>query len=218
MNYKNKKEYKPKSIVREYVEVLVISMALFLFIRTFVVQAFKIPSGSMLPTLQIGDHILVSKFIYWFTEPKRGDIIVFKYPRDKKRDFIKRMIGDSGETILIDELQVYINGKPLKEAYAYHRLKISRGEHISPRDNFGPLKIPDDSVFMMGDNRESSMDSRYWGPLKKKLILGEAFIIYWSIKPYQNPDPTAPFYIQVINYIASFKDRIRWERFGMILR
>lgn len=207
-----------KSIIREWVEVIVISVSLFLLIRTFGVQAFKIPSGSMLPTLQIGDHILVSKFIYWFTEPKRGDIIVFKYPKDKTRDFIKRAVGLSGETLQINEQEVYVNESPLKESYAYHQEELSIANYISPRDNFGPIDIPSDSVFVMGDNRESSMDSRYWGPLKKDLIKGEAFVIYWSIKPYQNPTPQAPLYKQVINYLVSFKNRIRWERLGMILR
>jgi len=206
-----------KSVIREYVEAIVIAIALALVIRTFIVQAFKIPSGSMIPTLQIGDHILVNKFIYWFSEPKRGDIIVFKYPRDMSRDFIKRVIGLPGETIQIKDQKVYINGKLLPEPYVIHSEKISPASYTSPRDNLGPLRIPDDSLFVMGDNRDSSMDSRYWGTLKKELILGKAFIIYWSIKPTPPYKTQASFFNHFLHYLISFKDRIRWERLGKLL-
>jgi signal peptidase I len=215
MEDKNKK----RSIageIWEYIKAFAVAIVLALIIRTFVVQAFKIPSGSMIPSLQIGDHILVNKFIYWFTEPQRGDIIVFKYPRDKRRDFIKRVVGLPGETIRITERQVYINDKPLTETYAYHQQQVPPGEYISPRDNFGPLKIPLDSVFVMGDNRDSSMDSRYWGPLKKNLIRGEAFLIYWSIKPY--PNPWSFIFSHPLNYLTSFRNRIRWQRLVMVIR
>jgi signal peptidase I len=212
-----KREYTKKSVIREYVEVILVSTLLFLFIRSFVVQAFKIPSGSMLDTLQIGDHILVSKFIYWFTDQKRGDIIVFKYPKDKKRDFIKRAIGLPGETIQIKDQVVYIDGKPLEEIYTQHQKKVPLMEQITPRDNFGPFKIPEDSIFVMGDNRDSSMDSRYWGALKKELIRGEAFVIYWSIKPYNSSNPQDSLYQRFINYLVSFNDRIRWGRLGTVI-
>jgi signal peptidase I len=211
----NKTNPRKKSIFREYVEAIIIAFILALVIRTFIVQAFKIPSGSMIPTLQIGDHILVNKFIYWFTEPEREDVIVFKYPRDQKRDFIKRLIGLSGETIQIKNQHVYINGKILEEKYAYHQEQLPETDYISPRDNFGPITIPQDSVFVMGDNRDSSMDSRYWGTLKKNLIEGEAFVIYWSIKPYS--DHGDSLFQDLLNYLASFRSRIRWERLGSII-
>jgi signal peptidase I len=217
-NKDSKKGDKKRSAVRETIEAIVVAFVLALLIRTFVVQAFKIPSGSMLPTLQIGDHILVNKFIYWFTDPKRKDIIVFKYPRDKKRDFIKRLVGLPGETVEIKDQKLYINGKLMDEPYAYHSRHVPPTEQIYPRDNFGPIKVPLDSVFVMGDNRESSQDSRYWGTLKKDLIKGEAFVIYWSIKPYQTYGRKTFFLKRWYNYLASFKDRIRWERLGMVLR
>jgi len=185
------KKNKPKSKIYELIfEVIIPALILALIIRTFVIQAFKIPSESMVPTLQVGDHLFVLKFAYGlpipFTDkkifewnsPKRGEIIVFKYPEDPKRDFIKRVIGLPGEEILIKHKQVYINGKPLEEPYKIHT-DISSSEQF-PRDNFEkPVVIPKDSYFMMGDNRDSSLDSRYWNALPKGLIKGKAFIIYW---------------------------------------
>ena len=169
-----------KSALREWAEAIAIAVVLALAIRTFVVQAFKIPSGSMLPTLQIGDHILVNKFIYWFTAPERGDIIVFKFPQDEGRDFIKRVIGLPGEVIEIRGKQVFIDGRPLEEPYVIHLdAQIMSNPH-SPRDHFGPVKVPEGQFFVMGDNRDHSMDSRFWGFLDLKKVKGKAFIIYWS--------------------------------------
>ncbi len=213
---KPQRVFKAKSVVREYIEAFVVAVVLALFIRTFVVQAFKIPSGSMLQTLQIGDHILVNKFIYCFSEPERGDIIVFKFPKDPERDFIKRIIGLPGETIEIKRQVVYINGKLLDEPYINHEQRIREGNYIIPRDNFGPLYIPPRTYFTMGDNRDSSMDSRYWGPLKENMIKGEAFIAYWSIKPTENTDNLS-IVKQFINYIVTLADRIRWERIGKLI-
>ena len=177
---KNEKPIKRKSVYREYGEAIIIAVILALFIRTYVVQAFKIPSGSMIPTLLIGDHILVNKFIYRFDEPERGDIIVFKYPKDPSRDFIKRLVALPGDTIEIRDKRVYINGNPLIEPYV-----IYEGNHdsvyIPPnRDNFGPITVPEGYFFVMGDNRDCSLDSRFWGFLDENYIKGKAFIIYWS--------------------------------------
>lgn len=185
-----------KSIIREYAEAIIIAVVLALFIRTFVVQAFKIPSGSMIPTLNIGDHILVNKFIYGvkipFTakvivpawKPKRGDIIVFKYPENEKKDFIKRVIGLPGDTIEIREKTVFINGQPIAEPYIVHQdtmiLEEEQERDDCGRDNCGPIKVPEDSYFVMGDNRDQSLDSRFWGIVKLNKIKGKAFIIYWS--------------------------------------
>ncbi len=207
---------KPKSVAREYAEAFVIAVVLALFIRTFVVQAFKIPSGSMLGTLQIGDHILVNKFIYCFSDPERGDIIVFKYPENPERDFIKRVIGLPGESIEIKNQVVYINGKPLEESYICHTQKVAEGAYSTPRDNFGPLKISPHKYFMMGDNRDSSMDSRYWGMLKEDMIRGKAFVTYWSIKPVVNADRLS-LVKRTINYLATLTDRIRWGRIGKLI-
>ena len=174
------KPVQEKSVFRQYAEAFIIAIVLALVIRTFVVQAFKIPSGSMLPTLQIGDHILVNKFIYWFTDPHRGDIIVFKFPQDEGRDFIKRVIGLPGEKVEVRGKQVYINDKPLRESYAIHLDPAIQPTPTSPRDSFDPMVVPPSQLFMMGDNRDYSMDSRFWGFLDMKKIKGKAFIIYWS--------------------------------------
>ncbi|MFQ5559859.1 MAG: signal peptidase I [Nitrospinota bacterium] len=166
-----------KSIVREWIEAIFIALILALVIRTFVVQAFKIPSGSMLETLQIGDHILVNKFIYRFRDIKRGDIIVFKYPKDETRDFIKRAIGLPGDKIEIKQRVVYVNGRPIDEPYSIHD---SSNEYSTPRDNFGPIQVPKNKLLVLGDNRENSADSRFWGFLDIGKVKGKAFIIYWS--------------------------------------
>jgi signal peptidase I len=189
---KEKERSSKKSVYREYLEALAYAIVLALIIRAFVVQAFKIPSGSMIPTLQIGDHILVNKFIYGlkipftdkklfdFKTPKRGDIIVFKYPGDEDRDFIKRLIGLPGETVEIRGTQVVINGNPLEEPYAiFNEHNLLRNSGYSG-DSYGPVKIPPHHLFVMGDNRDNSMDSRVWGFLDDGKVKGKAFIIYWS--------------------------------------
>jgi len=165
---------KKKSLVREYVEAIIIAVLLALLIRTFVVQAFTIPSGSMIPTLLVGDYILVNKFIYRFKEPLRGDVIVFKYPWDEKRDFIKRVIGMGGEEIVIKGHTIFVNGKPLDDPHAYF------SDSTQTQYEYGPVVIPAGSYFVMGDNRDNSQDSRFWGFLKREKIRGKAFMIYWS--------------------------------------
>jgi signal peptidase I len=183
---------KKKSMVREYAEAIAVAMLLALVIRTGVVQAFTIPSGSMIPTLLVGDYILVNKVtlgtpvevpltnvelfrLPGFSEPRRGDVVVFKFPLDEKRDFIKRVIAVGGEEVHIKGRQVFINGRPLDEPYAVW-------SDVSPHASteYGPVTIPPDSFFVMGDNRDNSQDSRYWGFLKREKIRGKAFMIYWS--------------------------------------
>ncbi len=171
--------------VKEYAEVVIIALIMALIIRTFVVQAFKIPSGSMLETLQIGDHILVNKFKYRFTRVKRGDIIVFEYPVNPKIDFIKRVIGLPGDVVRVIEKKVYLNGQPLDEPYAIFR--DAKGG-TNEGDNFGPLTVPDDSYFVMGDNRDESYDSRFWGVLSGEAVKGNAFFIYWPISRFGRID------------------------------
>ena len=201
---------KKKSIVREYIEAIVVAVLLALIIRTFVIQAFKIPSGSMLETLQIGDHVLVNKFIFTFTDPERGDIIVFKFPKDKTRDFIKRIIGLPGETIEIKNRVVFINGKPLSEDYPIY----THSEFIASTD-LSPRQIPLNSYFVMGDNRDNSLDSRRWGFLKRDLIRGKGMIIYFSIKPNKQDGTSAAK--NFLLGITSIPSRIRWNRFGRLL-
>jgi len=185
-----------KSTVREYFESIVIATILAFFIRTFVVQAFKIPTGSMEENLLIGDHLLVNKFVFAPTVTgledgvlpvdtiERGDIVVFKYPEDPERDFIKRVIGLPGETLEIKDKKVHINGTPLDEPYA-HFLESPGGRFhevtmADVRDRYGPVTVPADQYFVMGDNRDNSQDSRYWGFLRRDLIKGRALAIYWS--------------------------------------
>jgi len=180
-----------KSIVREYGEAFVVAIILALFIRTFIVQAFKIPSGSMLPTLQIGDHILVNKFVYgvrlpyFGTEilpvgkPRRGDVVVFIYPQDEEKDFIKRVVGVEGDSVEVRNKHLYVNGEAVSDPHA-HFAEGEDGRLVSPRDNFGPFKVPPGYIFCMGDNRDRSYDSRFWGPVALDKVKGKAFIIYWS--------------------------------------
>ncbi|MCK9264505.1 MAG: signal peptidase I [Desulfobulbaceae bacterium] len=181
-----------KSTVREYAEAIIIALILALIIRTFIIQAFKIPSGSMLPTLQIGDHLLVNKFMYGFREPftgtviipvkdvQRNDIIVFRFPRDPRLDYIKRVVAVGGDTVEGRDKVIYVNGEPYDDKYAVHLDSNTLNAGNSPRDNFGPVTVPESKVFVMGDNRDNSFDSRFWGFVDDKAILGKALIIYWS--------------------------------------
>jgi len=194
-----KKLRKKKGVVREYIEAFLVALVLALIIRTFIVQAFMIPSGSMEDTLLVGDYVLVNKFVYRFWEPQRGDVIVFKYPLQDntmnpliwvkelfmklggvptppRMDYIKRIIGLPGDKLEIKDGVVYINDQPLEEPY----LKEPPDLNISLNKQFGPVTIPKESYFMMGDNRNESKDSRFWGVLPEDLVKGKAIIIYWS--------------------------------------
>ena len=183
-----------KRLIKEYAEAIITALLLALIIRAYIIQAFKIPSGSMIPSLLIGDHILVTKFIYGtkipfsdksilvFKQPGKGDIIVFKYPEDPKKDFIKRVVAAGGDTLEERNKIIYVNGKEVTEPYAYHGDSFVRPRG-DPRDNFGPLIVPENKVFVMGDNRDQSFDSRYWGFVDIKAIKGKALIIYWSWDP-----------------------------------
>jgi len=164
--------------MRETVETIVIAFILAFLIRTFVVQAFYIPSGSMEPNLQIGDRILAYKFLYGLKNVKRGDIIVFKFPLNPRKDFIKRVIGLPGDIIKVENKEIYVNGKQLSEPYIVHRDKWNSG---FPRDEYPPTSVPAGSLFMLGDNRDSSDDSRYWGFVPAKYVVGEAFLVYWPL-------------------------------------
>ncbi len=184
-----------KGLFWEYLEAIVTALILALIIRAYIIQAFKIPSGSMIPTLLIGDHILVNKFIYGtkipltdksiliWRSPEQGDIIVFKYPENPKKDFIKRVIATGGDVVEEKDKVVYVNGKALVEPYAHHYDRSVRPGGNDARDNFGPIVVPEDKFFVMGDNRDQSYDSRYWGFVDRKDIRGKALIIYWSWDP-----------------------------------
>lgn len=183
---------KKKSIVREYAESIIIALLLALVIRTYLVQAFKIPSGSMEDTLAIGDHLLVSKFIYGtkipFTDsqiikvrdPRQGDVIVFEYPEDPSKDFIKRVVGTPGDVVEGRDKKVYVNGRLYQNPHEVHKEKDTIPKEMNPRDTFGPVTVPANSYFVMGDNRDRSYDSRFWGFVTRDKIKGLAFIKYWS--------------------------------------
>ncbi len=177
-------------MIREYAESIIIAILIALFIRAFIVQAFKIPSGSMEPTLLIGDHLLVNKFIYGiklpfidqkvlvYKEPQREDVIVFIFPKDKTKDFIKRVVGVAGDTVEIRQKKIYINGKLWQDSHGVYR--DSEVTSLVPRDNFGPVVVPPGHVMVMGDNRDRSYDSRFWGFVPIDQIKGKALILYWS--------------------------------------
>ncbi|MDR3578615.1 MAG: signal peptidase I [Oryzomonas sp.] len=185
-------DVKQKSLIREYAESIIIAVLLALVIRTYLVQAFKIPSGSMEDTLAIGDHLLVNKFIYGtklpfsdkrlltLRDPRRGDVIVFEYPEDPSKDFIKRVIGTPGDVVEGKDKKVYVNGTPYENPHEIHKEKDIIPKEMNPRDTFGPVKVPPNSYFMMGDNRDRSYDSRFWGFVSRDKIKGLAFIKYWS--------------------------------------
>ena len=185
-----------KSTVREYFESICIAVILALFVRTFVVQAFKIPTGSMEKNLLIGDHLIVNKFVFAPTvtalertllpiDPiRRGDIVVFKFPKDPDRDFVKRVIGLPGETIEMKRKKIFINGQPLDEPYVRFLYPLpDSGLDASgdPQVNYGPVVVPADFYFMMGDNRDNSEDSRYWGFMPRSYVKGKALFIYFSV-------------------------------------
>jgi len=183
---------KKKGALRENIEAILIAVVLALFIRTFIVQAFKIPSGSMKNTLLIGDHILVNKFVYGvklpflmttiipMNQPHRGDIVVFKFPVDPSKDFIKRVVGIAGDVIESRDKKIYVNHKLLNHDFGMHTDPRIIPGYVQPRDTFGPVVVPDHSIFVMGDNRDHSYDSRFWGFVDLKVVKGKAFIIYWS--------------------------------------
>ncbi len=199
-----------KRKLKEFFETIIYALILALFIRTFVVQAFKIPSGSMIPTILIGDHIFVNKFIYgyhipftdkrvlMFERPKKGDVIVFVFPLDKSKDFIKRVCGVGGDTIQIVDKNLYVNGKLYHIPQEIHKDDQILPGYLSPRDNFGPVKVPKGMLFVMGDNRDNSYDSRFWGFLPLSYVRGKAWIIYWSWD--------------------SKRHRPRWRRIGKLIR
>jgi signal peptidase I len=184
---------KEKSNLRENLEAILIAIVIALFIRSFIVQAFKIPSGSMENTLLIGDHILVNKFIYGvklpftnqtlipFKTPKNGEIVVFAFEQeDDQKDFIKRVIGIAGDTIEIKDKKLFVNGKVTEGYPAIFTDDSVYPETVNPRDNLGPVTVPENALFVMGDNRDNSYDSRFWGFVNLKSVKGRAFMIYWS--------------------------------------
>lgn len=221
-----------KSTAREYYEALLIAVIFVNFARIFVFQAFKIPTGSMEDNLKIGDHIIVNKFIYGpnglgplsgavpIREVRRGDIIVFRYPLQPDTDFVKRVIGMPGDEIEIRDKKVSVNGKPLDEPYVLHEdpqvypNQPALPEPYRSRDQFGPYTVPPEAYFAMGDNRDRSSDSRYWGTVPRSMIKGRAFMVYWSFASEPPPPGSPPIerLKELAGVVIHFFDRTRWQR------
>jgi signal peptidase I len=223
-----------KSVPREYLESVVVAVILALFIRTFVVQAFKIPTGSMETNLLIGDHLLVNKVVYSPSLgglenallPKkpiqRGHVIVFKYPEDPPRDFIKRVIGLPGETVEIRNKQVFIDGKPLHEPYVrFLSPPLSKDDpeygRYDGKDNWGPKTVPAGNLFVMGDNRDNSKDSRYWSFLPIDQVKGRALLVYWSYDATKG-EYQRTGWLEWLRDTATAFTRTRWSRFFHLIR
>ncbi len=201
-----------RKLTKDYLQPILTAILIALFIRTFVVQAFKIPSGSMEPTLVVGDYILVNKFLYGmrvpftgtkllqFVKPERGDVIVFIVPLDPSKDFIKRVIGMEGEKVQIIDKKIFINDQLIKDPWGDFE-NIGSAEFRRAVENFGPVVVPKNSLFVMGDNRNNSDDSRFWGFLDANAVLGKAFILYFS----WNGNGQGLF------------DKVRWPRIGRLI-
>ncbi len=209
-----------KGKAREYFEAFGVALVIALIVRTLFFQAFKIPSGSMENTLLVGDHIFVNKFIYGyhvpftrgrileFTTPKRGDIIVFVFPEDPSKDFIKRVIGVPGDVVEIRRKTVYVDGIALKEPYVHYADKAEADSFQRPRDDMAPIRVPPGKLFVMGDNRDRSYDSRYWGFVDMDEVIGKAFIIYFSID-WNKGGGWSDLWL--------WPEMVRWDRIGRIL-
>ncbi len=208
-----REEVAKNGFIRDYLKPFLIALIVALAVRTFFIQAFTIPSGSMEPTLLVGDYLLVNKFTYGIRipgtnkrflpveeRPRRGEIIVFLYPVDPSKDFIKRVIGLSGEKVQIIQNKIYINDRPIEDPWGY--FKPVGWEELFQLENFGPVLVPPDSLFVMGDNRNNSLDSRYWGFLPLDEVVGKAWVIYFS----WNGKAESPL------------DKVRWSRIGKPIR
>lgn len=234
---KEKKEKKTRknSTFREYFELIVETAVFVFFVMTFVVQAFQIPTGSMEPTLLVGDFLLVNKLAYVHPataleravlprkKVERKDIVVFKYPNDLSKDYVKRVIALEGEKIEIKDKQVYINDKPIEEDYKVHTDSqvFTKSEYYqyddSIRDNFGPVVVPPGHFFVMGDNRDNSADSRYWRFLPLENIKGKPWIIYFSYKAERNAWQKTGIGDRIKKFV-SFIPKARWSRILRIIR
>ena len=210
---------KPKSGVQEVLEAVGIAILIVFIIQTFIIRAFRIPSGSMEDTLLVGDFLLANKFVYgaqlpWINvrvpglrDPRPGDIVIFRCPDDLKKDYIKRCIAVGGQTVEIRNKTVYVDSRPQKlPPLGKHIDPRVAPADIDPRDNYGPVVVPRNHFFCMGDNRDNSRDSRYWGFLPKKLLRGKAMVLYFSWES----DPEVPLW--------NLAKKIRWGRIGKVIR
>ena len=220
----SRKERNPPGKLKIYLEVGVLALLIAFLLRTYVVQAFRIPSGSMEDALYAGDFVLVYKLAYQLgEEPKQDEVAVFHYPLNPSKTYIKRIVALPGQTVQIIDKQVYINGRPWVDPLTVkHKDKQVYPSVLSNRDNFGPLQIPPDQYFVLGDNRDDSQDSRVWGFVEKEHLVGKALFVYWSWRP----DPDAPkwespyvlpFFQFLFYYLTNWPSKIRWDRVGSVL-
>jgi signal peptidase I len=228
-----------KSVYREYYEAILVAFILALFVRTFVFENFKIPSRSMEDGLLVGDHLVVNKFVFSehfdsplykllpYRSPERGDVVVFKYPVDPRRDFIKRCVAVGGDTVEVRDKQLYINGVEQIEPYVVHKATTmipnqpSVRPSMRPRDNFGPYVVPPGTVFCMGDNRDNSSDSRFWGPVPLENIKGRALLIYWSFDAAPSDGQWRGVgyrFKQLADVFIHFFTKTRWNRQFKLIR
>lgn len=230
-------ESQKRSTIREYYEAFLIAIIFVNFARIFVFQAFKIPTGSMEDNLKVGDHIVVNKFVYGprfagalnkllpLRDIRRGDIVVFRYPEQPETDYVKRVIGLPGETILIRNKRVYVDGRRLDEPYVVHddpTIYPGRWQLPEPyrsRDHAGPFTMKEGQYFAMGDNRDHSYDSRFWGPVPRSMIKGRAFMVYWSFDAAPPPQGSPPVARakELANVVKYFFTKTRWHRTGFIV-
>jgi len=229
------KKKRTKSVFREYFELIAETAVFVFFVMTFVVQAFQIPTGSMEPTLLVGDFLLVNKFVYDNGTPaidrallprreiKRNDVIVFKYPNELSKDYVKRVIGLPGEKLEIRNKQVYINDQPIDEPMKFHKdsqVHVKNGYYNyedTNRDNYGPVTVPSGHLFAMGDNRDESSDSRYWGYVPLSYVKGRPWIIYFSYTAERDA------YLKTsvrdrLKKLVQFIPKARWNRMLKIIR
>ncbi len=220
MNLK-KKDEKPSII--GYLEVLFLAVLIAVLLRTFVIQAYRLPSPSMEDSLLAGDFILVNKLHYRFNEPKSGEVIVFRYPLNPSKDMVKRVVATEGQTVEIKNKVVYVDGKIAADAFSCkHTDSRILPVDYSSRDNFGPVQVPAGNLFVLGDNRDDSQDSREWGFLDRNFVRGKALVVYWSWAA----DPHAPKFrspyitplLEMIFYnLGHLTDRLRLGRIGTVV-
>jgi signal peptidase I len=222
-----------KSVFREYYEAILVAFILALFVRTFVFENFKIPSGSMMDNLLIGDHLVVNKFIFgsdgssvlgWllpYRQPRRGDVVVFKYPNQPRRDFIKRCVAVAGDEVEIRDKQLFLNGEIVDEPYVVFKGDQAGRSRGLPGDNYGPRVVPDGSIFCLGDNRDNSLDSRFWGPVPLSYVKGRAVLIYWSYEAERDDWEWRGFGYrlrQLAEVFLNFFTKTRWSRMFHLIR
>ena len=212
-----------KSNFLAFVQVIVLALIIGFALRSFVVSAYKIPSNSMEDSLLSGDFVLVNKLAYHFGDPDPGDVVVFKYPLNPEKNFIKRCVATEGQTVQIVRKVLYVDGKKVQNSkWEYFTDPLIIAAEYSTRDNFGPYQVPKGQIFVLGDNRDNSQDSRFWGFLDKRHIIGKPLIVYWSWKqdpsaPRLRPPYITPLIHIFFYYVIHFPTNVRWSRIGDIV-